>query len=52
MMLHNEKVDMQELADSYQVPLEYLEGGEVLDLEGVTVNVLDTERCDYRNANN
>lgn len=47
-----EKVDMQELADSYQVPLEYLEGGEVLDLEGVTVNVWIPERCDYRNANN
>lgn len=47
-----EKIDMQELAESYQIPLEYLEGGEVLDLEGVTADVWIPEQCDYRNANN
>lgn len=47
-----EKIDMQELAEAYQVSLEYLEGGEVLDLEGVTADVWIPERCDYTNANN
>lgn len=47
-----EKIDMQKLKESYQVPLEYLEGGEVLDLEGVTAKIWIPDRCDYRNANN
>ena len=47
-----EKKDIQELEESYQAPLEYLEGGEVLDLEGITADIWIPERCDYRNANN
>ena len=47
-----EKIDVQELAESYQVPLEYLKGGEVLDLEGITADIWIPERCDFRNANN
>lgn len=47
-----EKIDMQELTETYHVPLEYLEGGETLDLEGVTADIWIPERCDYGNANN
>ena len=47
-----EKKDMRELEKSCQVPLEYLEGGEVLDLEGIVANIWIPERCDFGNANN
>lgn len=47
-----EKNEIQESAEAGQVLVEYLEGGEVLELEGMKAAVWIPQRCDYRNANN